>query len=103
MLVFHTLFVKHIVERRITIIIVYVDDIILTRDIEEEIGKFKSFLGHEFEIKDLGNFKYFLRMEIARSKMGIVVSPHKYVLNLLKETSMLGCKPADIPIDYILN
>ena len=74
MLVFHTLFVKHTVERRITIIIVYLDDIILTRDIEEEIGKLKSFLVHEFEIKDLENLKYFLGMEIARSKMGIALS-----------------------------
>ena len=66
----------------------------------EEIGKLKSFLTHEFEIKDLGNLKYFLGMEIARSKIGVVVFQRKYVLDLLKETGMLGCKPANIPMDY---
>ncbi|KAL5564966.1 hypothetical protein UlMin_028130 [Ulmus minor] len=38
-------------------------------------------------------------MEVARSKEGIVISQLKYILDLLNETSMLGCKPADMPID----
>ena len=38
-------------------------------------------------------------MEIARSKMGIAVSQCKYVLDLLKETRMLSCKPIDTPMD----
>ena len=95
----HTLFVKHSTEGKITIIIVYVDDIILTGDNEYEISNLKMCLAHEFEIKDLGNLKYFLEMEVARSKRGIVVSQQKYVLDLLKETGMFGCKPADTPMD----
>ena len=75
------------------------DDIILTGD-HVETCKLKCFLTHEFEIKDLGNLKYFLGMEIARSKMGIAISQHKYVLDLLKQTMMLGCKPIDTPMDY---
>ena len=43
--------------------------------------------------------KYFLGMEVARSKKGIVVSPRKYVLDLLKDTGMSGCRPAETPID----
>ncbi|CAL5395906.1 unnamed protein product [Camellia sinensis] len=95
----HTLFVKHSLGGKLAIIIVYVDDIILTGDHEEEIGLLKKFLTKEFEIKDLGNLKYFLGMEIARSKKGIAVSQRKYVLDLLNETGMLGCKPADTPMD----
>ena len=34
-----------------------------------------------------------------RSKLGISVSLRKYVLDLLKETGMLGCKPIDTPMD----
>ncbi|KAE8668064.1 putative ion channel POLLUX-like 2-like isoform X2 [Hibiscus syriacus] len=59
----------------------------------------KGLLAKEFEIKDLGQLKYFLGMEIARSRKGICVSQRKYVLDLLKETGMLGCKPADTPMD----
>ncbi|RVW40691.1 Retrovirus-related Pol polyprotein from transposon TNT 1-94 [Vitis vinifera] len=95
----HTLFVKHFPEGKLAIIIVYVDDIILTCDHEEKIDLLKKLLTKEFEIKDLGNLKYFLGMEIARSKKGIVVSQRKYVLDLLNETGMLGCKPAETPMD----
>jgi hypothetical protein len=38
-------------------------------------------------------------MEVARSRKGIYVSQRKYVLDLLKETGMIGCKPADTPMD----
>ncbi|RVW54645.1 Retrovirus-related Pol polyprotein from transposon RE1 [Vitis vinifera] len=84
---------------KLAVLIVYVDDIILTGDYEEEICTIKSFLAAEFEIKDLGNLKYFLGMEIARSRKGISVSQRKYVLDLLKEIEMLGCKPADTSMD----
>ena len=95
----HTLFVKHFPEGKLAIIIVYVDDIILTGNHEEKIDLLKKLLSKEFEIKDLGNLKYFLGMEIARSKKGIAVSQRKYVLDLLNETRMLGCKPAETPMD----
>ncbi|RVW27735.1 Retrovirus-related Pol polyprotein from transposon RE2 [Vitis vinifera] len=68
-------------------------------DHEEKIDLLKKLLTKEFEIKDLGNLKYFLRMEIARSKKGIAVSQRKYVLDLLNKTGMLGCKPAETPMD----
>ncbi|RVW80146.1 Retrovirus-related Pol polyprotein from transposon TNT 1-94 [Vitis vinifera] len=95
----HTLFMKHFPEGKLAIIIVYVDDIILTGDHEEKIDLLKKLLTKEFEIKDLRNLKYFLGMEIARSKKGIAVSQRKYVLDLLNETGMLGCKPAETPMD----
>ena len=97
------LFVKHSLKGKMAIIIVYVDDIILTKDHEKELCKLKNFLTKEIEIRDLGNLKYFLGMEIVRLKKGIVVSQRKYVLDLLKETRMLRCKPTDIPIDHTVN
>ena len=56
------------------IIIVYVNDIILIEDHEGELCKLKNFLAKEFEIKDAGNLKYFLGIEITRSKKGFAVS-----------------------------
>ena len=70
----HTLFVKFSSEGKITILIVYVDDIILTRDDLTEMDRLKRSLATKFEIKDVGSLKYFLGMEVARSKKGIVVS-----------------------------
>ena len=75
------------------------DDIILTSDDSISNDKVKWDLGHTFDIKDLGNLKYFLGIEVARSQQGISLSQRKYTLDLLKDTGMLGCKPASTPMD----
>ena len=84
---------------RVTILLVYVDAIILIGDDVEEMERLMKGLASEFEIKDLGLLKYFLGMEVTRSKKGIVVSKKKYIIDLLKETSKNGCKPSETPID----
>ncbi|KAH9705128.1 Plant intracellular ras-group-related LRR protein 4 [Citrus sinensis] len=53
---------------------------------EEELQKLKKQLAQEFEVKDIGNLKYFFEMGVARSRKGIVVSQRKFTLDLLKET-----------------
>ena len=95
----HTMFYKHNKEGKIAILIVYVDDIVMTGSDESELTELKEFLAKQFEIKDLGNLKYFLGMEIARSDRGIAISQRKYVLDLLKETGLLGCKPCSTLIE----
>ena len=77
----------------------YVDDIVLTGDDCSELERLKRRLGKEFEIKNLGALKYFLGMEFAQSKESIFVSQRKYVLDLLDETGMLGCKLVETPIE----
>ncbi|WVZ55981.1 hypothetical protein U9M48_006573 [Paspalum notatum var. saurae] len=94
----HTVFYKHR-GMYITIMAVYVDDIVITGDDVEEIKYLKENLGRIFEVKDLGPLRYFLGIEIARSLKGIVLSQRKYVLDLLEETGMLGCRPCSTPID----
>ncbi|CAL2271851.1 unnamed protein product [Prunus armeniaca] len=61
-------------------------------------GMLQDYLATEFEMKDLGGLKYFLGIEVARSQQGIFLSQRKYVLDLLTDTGMLDCKPADTPI-----
>lgn len=95
----HTLFIKFSTSGKVTVLIVYVDDIIVTGNDPEEISRLKGHLAKEFEIKDLGKLKYFLGIEVAHSKNGIFVSQQKYILDLLNETGMLGCKPVDTPIE----
>jgi len=94
----HTLFYRHS-GRRITVLAVYVDDIIITGDDETEIKSLKGNLSKQFDVKGLGQLRYFLGIEIARSPKGIVLSQRKYVLDLLSETGMLGCRPISTPID----
>ena len=71
----------------------YVDDIIITGDDLAGISSPKSFLHSRFHIKDLGMLKYFLGVEVMRSKRGIFLSQRKYVMDLLSETRKLAAKP----------
>lgn len=93
------MFFKHTIEEKVAILLVYVDDIIITRNDEVEIQKLKLFLNWQFEIKDLGSLRYFLGMKIAHSSKGITVSQRKYTLDLLKKVSILGWKSSEIPIN----
>ncbi|XP_062099709.1 uncharacterized mitochondrial protein AtMg00810-like [Humulus lupulus] len=95
----HTMFTPHSNNGKIAVLIVYVNDILLTGDDLEELEAMKNKLSKAFEIKDLGEMKYFLAMEVARSKQGIVISQRKYVLDLLKDSGMSECCPIDTPID----
>jgi hypothetical protein len=68
-----------------------VDDIIITGDDVAEITRVKSCLNKAFEVKDLGQLRYFLVIEVARSKKGIVLSQRKYILDLLSDMGMMDC------------
>jgi Reverse transcriptase (RNA-dependent DNA polymerase) len=92
------LFTKHN-SNGTTIVLVYVDDLIITGDNQVEINCVKDDLKQKFDIKDLGKLKYFLGIEVAHSLKGLFISQRKYVLYLLKETGKLGCKPVSTPID----
>ena len=70
----HTLFVKQRQEK-VTALIIYVDDMIITGDDFDEISKLQGNLASEFEMKNLGDLKYFLGVEVARSPKGIFLVP----------------------------
>jgi len=56
------MFFKYSEEGKIDILIVYVDDIILTDDDNVELERLKKKLDNDFEINDLGALKYFIGM-----------------------------------------
>ena len=66
---------------------------VITQDDVKKISDLKRQLFLEFEMKELGNLKYFLRIEVLRSKIGIFINQRKYILDLLDEMGMLDYKP----------
>ena len=42
--------------------------------------------------------KYFLGVDVMRSKQGIMLSQRRYVLDLLSKTGKLGAKPCSTPM-----
>nr|GEX62186.1 ribonuclease H-like domain-containing protein [Tanacetum cinerariifolium] len=65
---------------------------------ESEIEKFKSFLNKKFKIKDLGELKYFLGIEVLKTKLGLCLNQIKYCLELLHEFGLLACRPVLTPL-----
>ncbi|KAL4310349.1 hypothetical protein GQ457_01G030280 [Hibiscus cannabinus] len=92
-----SLFVKGKEEHFIALV-VYVDDIVLVSPSVTAITAIKHFLHETFKIKDLGDLKYFLGFEVARSSKGINLCQRKYTLELLQEFGFLECKPATTPM-----
>lgn len=76
----------------ITLLIVYVDDIVITGNHAASIRALKDHLHAEIQIKDLGSLTYFLGIEVARSKKGLCLNQRKYALELIAETGMSGAK-----------
>ncbi|XP_058198360.1 secreted RxLR effector protein 161-like [Rhododendron vialii] len=72
---------------------------VVTGNDHEEGEALQNYLSKEFEMKDLGPLKYFLGAEVSRSDKGIFLSQRKYVLDLLQETGMLACQPANILVE----
>lgn len=67
----HSLFLRF-TDNVTTALLVYVDDIILTSNNIDEIQSITALLDQTFKIKDLGNLKFFLGLEIARTAQGIL-------------------------------
>ncbi|KAK1411971.1 hypothetical protein QVD17_32863 [Tagetes erecta] len=83
----------------ICVLLVYVDDIVLTGNNLDELKRIKSWLSSKFLIKDLGKLKYFLGIEVFETDSGLVLSQRKYCLDLLAEFGILGAKPVGNPIE----
>ena len=62
------MFIKHLDSGGVTTLLVYVDDINITRNDELEKHTLRQCLTKEFEIKELRRLKYFLGIEVAHSK-----------------------------------
>lgn len=69
----HTIFIKHN-NGNITVLIIYVDDIVATRNDSGQVIRLKTSLAKEFAIKDLDKLQYVLSIEVVRSDNGIFIS-----------------------------
>ena len=93
----HSVFYRNSISG-IILLVVYVDDIVITRSDSKGISSLKSFLHNQFHTTDLEMLRYFLSIKVIRSKHGIFLSQKKYVLDLLSKTRKLGvCSSPMVP------
>jgi len=76
------------------VLLVYVNDIILAGSSKNEIQQVTEYLDTTFKVKDLGELKSFLGVEVGRSHNGIHICQRKYAIDILSETGLVGAKPA---------
>ena len=67
------------------IVAVYVDDVLVTGNNQQEICDLKEFLHTTFQIKDLGHINLFLGLEFNKSDLGMVVHQQKFIRELLSQ------------------
>jgi hypothetical protein len=94
----HSLYV-HKSDEGIVVIIIYVDDLIVGGDNEKEIEHVKSLLKQKFDMKDLGELKFFLGIEVIRTLEGNWLLQRQYALDMLSKYGMVSYKPISVPLD----
>ncbi|GJY14422.1 integrase [Tanacetum coccineum] len=82
------------------LVLLYVDDKIITGDNEAEISMLKDDLSVHFEMKNLGEAGYFLGLEVENTDQGYFISQRGYAKELLQRFSM--DKSKDTGIGYSL-
>lgn len=87
----------------ITIVGVYVDDIIITGSNVTAITELKSYLHITFTIKDLGLLHYILGIEVNYIPNGIVLSQRKFTQELLNDNNLLTAPAAKTPLPQHFN
>lgn len=86
-------------DSKITLVLVYVDDLLISGNSYEEIDSLKALLSTSFHMKDLGNVRYFLGLEIDKTPAGYFVSQRKYTMDLLANFGMQNATPVKVPMD----
>ncbi|KAM2711345.1 hypothetical protein EV1_031472 [Malus domestica] len=88
-----SLFVK--TERaHVVILLLYVDDIIITGSDSQLIQSMIIALSEVFDLTDMGKLAYFLGLQVTYKTNGdLFINQAKYVTNLIHKAGMYACKP----------
>ena len=81
------------------LLLLYVDDMIITGDDLSGIQELNDFLSQQFEMKDLGHLSYFLDLEITHSTDGLYITQAKYASELLSQAGLTDSKTVDTPVE----
>ena len=91
---------KKLVDGSLIYLVLYVDDMLVACNNLIEVEKLKRLLASEFDMKDLGDAKKILGMEIFRDrkKGELYLSQRRYIENVLDRFSMRNAKAVSTPI-----
>lgn len=73
---------------KVILILIYVDDIIISANKQQFLTEFTQKLNHSFALKDLGPLHFFLGIHVTRTPSGFFLTQAKYANDLLHKFSM---------------
>jgi hypothetical protein len=87
--------------RSILILLLYVDDILLARNDMDSIVTTKKWLSFTFEMNDMGEANFVLRVKITRdrSKKLLSLTQGTYINKIVERFHMHNSKPIDTPME----
>lgn len=89
----------HTSSRGRTLLLLYVDDMIITGDDSEYIAFVKARLSEQFLMSDLGPLRYFLGIEVTSTPDGFFMSQEKYIQDLLDRASLTDQRTVETPME----
>jgi len=92
----------HTSSRGRTLLLLYVDDMLITGDDAEHISLVKRHLSQQFQMTDLGPLSYFLGIEVSRSDKGYYISQSKYIQDMIARSGITDTRTAATPMDIHL-
>jgi hypothetical protein len=84
------------------VVILYVDDLIITGSHQKRISHTQELLRREFEMTDLGLMHFCLGIEVWQEPSNIFISHSKYAGEILKVFVMTECKSVGTPMEVNL-
>ena len=82
-----------------TLLLLYVDDMIITGDNPEHIAFVKARLREQFLMSDLGPLRYFLGIEVSSTADGFFISQEKYIQDLLSRADLSDERTVETPME----
>jgi hypothetical protein len=78
---------------------VYVDDLVVTGEDQQEIARFKEQMKNLFKMSDLGMLTYYLGIEVTQSAGKITLCQSAYAGKLLEKAGLINCTPSHVPME----
>ncbi|CAJ2645987.1 unnamed protein product [Trifolium pratense] len=89
----------HSTSAGIVLLLLYVDDMVITGSDLASIQRLKQQLQSAFHMKDLGTLHFFLGLEVHSTSKGILLHQHKYATDLISMAGLESANPVDTPLE----
>ena len=86
-------------DKSMTVVIIWVDDIIIASNCTTTLKHVKGNLVNRFQIKDMGKLSWFLGIEFTCKEGMIEINQTKYIESVLSRFNMQNCKPKSTPCE----